>query len=160
MKQWGWSDRSRRGSRNGLPRGLRALSVAVPWITVALLLLMLFFMGAALTSREGVLFELPRSEGTLGDFDETTAFALLLPNEQGTFVFFNDQRYILEDKPQMDIFVDQLRDQLRTAEKPTLYVLADARIRHGTIQRFAETARRSGAARILFAEKKGDGAFE
>ncbi|MCR5414084.1 MAG: hypothetical protein K6F50_05075 [Kiritimatiellae bacterium] len=162
MSSWGWRERRRGGARGSLPRGLRALSASVPWLTAGLLLLMLSYAERAFTLSEGVLFELPASQSDVSaaDIDETADVALLMPHSQGTLVFFNDQRYILEDDAQMQSFSDAMRERLRTVDRPTLYVLADLRIRHGTIQRFAGIARRSGASRILFAEKKGRADFE
>ncbi len=157
MTSWGWK-RERTTCSGRLPVALRALSMVVPWLTAGLLFVMFMMIGGTFTTETGALFALP--ESTVTDADESAAVALLLPTAQGTLVFFDDTRYILEDDAQMESFSTQLSERLNAVENATLLALADVRIRHGIILRFAEIARRSGARRILFAEKKATGTLE
>ncbi len=160
MSSWGWRIRGRTSPKDALPGSVRAVSAAVPWITVLLLLFMLSLIARKITLSGGVLFELPGGSVEAEDFSETTEVALLFPSGQGTFVFYNDQRYILEDESQASIFAEHLAERLRGVESPVLHVLADTRIRHGTLMKFAAMARACGVERLLFAEKKESGGLE
>lgn len=162
MSSWGWKNRSSGGFREQVPRWLRALSVAVPWLTVGLLFQMICLMGGALTSAEGVLFALPERprDRVVSDVGESTLVALLQPTRQGTLVFFDDTRYVLEDDVQMARFAEQLKACIKTPEQNTLLAMADIRISWGDLYRFRHFAMRSGIGQILFAEKKGRGVFE
>lgn len=158
MSSWGW--KNRRHGREYVPHWLRPLSVAVPWLTVGLLFMMLYLMGGTFTSAEGTLVALPRS--SVGDISSYSAVALVLPTAHGTLVFFDDTRYVLEDDVQMDMFATQLKDRMAASpeENTTLLVLADMRVRHGDLLRFAAIARQSDVRQVLFARKSGDGNIE
>ena len=162
MSSWGWQNRRANGLRDQVPRWLRPLSVAVPWLTVGLLFQMIFLLGGVLTSAEGVLFALPERprEKVVSDVGESTLVALLQPTRQGTLVFFDDTRYVLDDDVQMARFTEQLKARIKTPEQETLLALADIRINWGDLYRFRGYAMRSGIGQILFAEKKGRGVFE
>lgn len=162
MITWGWKNRRPRGMREHAPRWLRPLSAAVPWLTVGLLFQMICLMGGALTSAEGVLFALPEQprDRVVSDVGESTLVALLQPTRQGTLIFFDDTRYVLDDDVQMSRFADQLKARIKAPEQDTLLALADIRISWGDLHRFRGFARRSGIGQILFAEKKGRGVFE
>ncbi len=158
MSEWGWDDRRRRGGRSYLPRGLRPLVKVVPWVTVGLLFMIIYLVGGAFTKASGALFALPETE--VSDVADADAVALLLVTPQGTLVFFDDTRYLLEDESQMLQFSEALSEKMAGRDGRTLLALADMRIRGGNLFRFAAVAKRSGVERVLFAEKKGDGKFE
>ncbi len=163
MSSWGWKNRRFQGNlREAAPRWLRPLSVAVPWITVGLLFQMIVLLGGVLTSAEGALFALPENPGDriVSDVGESSLVALLQPTRQGTLVFFDDTRYVLEDEVQMNRFSEQLKARMKTPDHGTLLALTDVRLSWGDLYRFRGFAMKSGIDKILFAEKKGRGVFE
>ncbi|MGN0877413.1 MAG: hypothetical protein ACI4TC_09100 [Kiritimatiellia bacterium] len=164
MISWGWRNRRSYGLRDYAPRWLRPISAAVPWLTVGLLFQMICLLGGTLTTSEGLLFALPE-EGRAGlveqkDLEEASLVALLLPTPQGTLVFFDDTRYVLDDDVQMARFAERLRDRVKTPGADALLALADRRISWGHLHRFGAYVRTGGVGRIQFAQKKGRDVFE
>lgn len=153
MNRWGWFDAHAAAEREFIPRWLRPLSAAVPWVTVLLLFMMMYVMGGAFTTSEGALFSLP--EKGVGDVADASAVALVLPAKQGTLVFFDDTRYLLEDEAQLAMFGAQLKERVALAEAPTLLVLADRRVSIGDLMKLAAVAKENHVAKTLFAEKRG-----
>lgn len=158
MTSWGWSAARARTARGGGLAWLQPFSTAVPWITVGVLLMMLFAVSGAFTAHEGVLFDLP--EAGLGDGVNTKLVALVMPmpkETRKTLVFFDDARFTVEDDVSLAAFAGQLSACAERSEVKALLVLADRRVSGGTLMRLAAVAKRSGVDRILFAEKKGEG---
>ena len=155
---WGWrSKRSSARERFGGLSWLQPLAIAVPWVTVGLLMMMMHVVGGAITSREGVLFDLP--SGGYGDASDAKLVALVMPmpkEARGTLVFFDDARYTVGDDSSLAAFAEQLADRASKTEGRTLLVLADRRVPGGDLMTLAEVARKSGIARLLFAEKKSE----
>lgn len=142
MKIWDW---------------MRPFSVAVPWITVGVLLLMFQLIGNTLTSAEGVLFDLP--DAGLSEGAETKLVALVMPMmsegvRRETLVFFNDARFLLGDESSEQVLAAELAARHAKTGDDVLLVLADRRIPGGELMRLATLAKQSGIARILFAERK------
>ncbi len=142
MKIWDW---------------MRPFSVAVPWITVGVLLLMFQLIGNTLTSAEGVLFDLP--EAGLSEGAETKLVALVMPMmsegvRRETLVFFNDARFLLGDESSEQVLAAELAARHAKTGDDVLLVLADRRIPGGELMHLATLAKQSGIARILFAERK------
>lgn len=164
MSSWGWRNRRHYGRGEYAPRWLRPISAAVPWLTVLLLFQMILLLGGVQTSTEGVLFALPEPvAGGLvekGDIAESSLVALLVPTPQGTLVFFDDTRYVLDDHVQMQRFVEQLKIRVKSPGRETLLALADRRIGWGNLTRFRDYVRAGGVGQIQFAQKKGTGGFE
>lgn len=157
MTLWGWSaERAARGRFGGL-QWLHPLAAAVPWITVGLLMMMMYVVGGALTAREGVLFDLPDSD--FGDGVDTGLVALVMPmpkETHKTLVFFDDARFTVGDDVSLAAFAEQLAARAAKTEDRSLLVLADRRVSGGDLMKFAAVARKSGIERILFAEKKAE----
>ncbi len=163
MSTWDWKRRCVSAAENSrAPRWLRPFSLAVPWLTVLLLFQLVWTLGGVLTSAEGALFALPENpvDRIVSDVGESSLVALLQPTRQGTLVFFDDTRFVLDDDVQMERFAEQLRARIKTPDQRTLLVLADIRINWGDLYRFRGFALKSGIEQILFAEKKGRGVFE
>ncbi len=142
MKIWDW---------------MRPFTTAVPWITVGILLLMFQLIGETLTSAEGVLFDLP--EAGLSEGAETKLVALVMPMvregaRRETLVFFNDARFLLGDEASEAAFSEELTTRVTKTGDHVLLVLADRRIPGGELMQLAALAKKSGVARILFAERK------
>lgn len=159
MSQWNWkSVRARSAWRIG-PEWLRPLLVAVPWITMLLLLLMMHMIGGTLASSEGVLFDLPDSTG-VGDGERASLVALVMPMPHETLVFFDDGRYSLGDETSASLFCEQLAERAERSEDKTLLILADRRIVADELMKLSGIAKRSGINRVLFAEKRAGKAEE
>ena len=131
---------------------LRPFVAAAPYVTVGLLLLMLYMVGGTLTAEKGLLFDLP--EGEAGEGAQTDLVALVMPLRRETVVFFDDSRYVLGDAASLRSFGEQLEDRIAGRESKALLVLADRRVTGGELMALASVARQSGAARILFAAKR------
>ena len=121
-----------------------ALSSA-PFLTVALLLLMLFFVSGTLSAARGVLFDLP--VGDFADVEQTELVALVMPVQHETTVFFDDSRYLVGDEASMRGFADSLSERLSRSERKTLLILADRRVSSGSLMEAVAAARTCGASR-------------
>lgn len=148
---WGWnSDRSRTRRPAGLV-WLRPFTAAVPWITVGILLLMLYMISGTYTSARGLLFDLPTAAEE-ADAEKGRLVALVMPVPQATLIFFDDARFVMGDDASLSEFGKQLEQRARLGEK-VLLVLADRRVAGGDLMKLAATARDSGIERVLFAER-------
>jgi len=156
VSPWGWTPERTLGIWRHGAVWMRPFVAAAPYLTVLLLLTMFLFLGGTLTSARGILFDLPESELTEGECTGNVALVMPMPNE--TMVFFDDSRYLLGDPASVRAFGENLGNRIRTGDSKTLLVLADKRVAGGELMRLAAIARRHGAERILFAEKKSEAA--
>ena len=159
MSPWKWTpDRSREIWRHG-PSWTRPLVSAAPWVTVLLLLLMLYMVGGTFVTERGVLFDLPDSSG-LDEGESASLVALVMPMPRETLVFFDDARYTMGDDSSAAAFGAHLEDRVAKSNRKTLLVLADRRVAAGELMKLAAMARRSGVDSVLFAEKRAGKADE
>ena len=105
-----------------------------------------------LTYAKGTLFGLP--DAGLAEGEATGLVALAIPHAHETLVFFDDSRYVLDDAASMRAFGEHLSERVARSESKTLLVLADRRIRGGDLMDLAAVAKKGGAAKILFAQKR------
>lgn len=133
---------------------LRPFVSAAPWITVGLLLVMFHLIGGTLVSERGALFDLPDSG--LADGEVTGPVALIVRIPHDTLVYFDDSRYTLGDAASSAALAENLSDVVANSSRKTVLALADRRIAAGDLMKFAALARKSGVARVLFAEKKAE----
>ena len=152
MSPWGWRPERTEGVWRHGAKWMQPFAAAVPWLTVILLLMMMFLVGGTFTSAKGVLFDLP--EGTLADGEATGLVALIMPTEHETLVFFDDSRYLLGDTASTAALSAHLAESVRRSGDRTLLTLADRRVAGGELMRFAAIARRGGVEKVLFAEKR------
>ena len=152
MSPWGWTPERTQGIWRHGSGWLRPFAAAVPWVTVLLLLLMLHIVGGTLTSAKGTLFDLPAAG--LAEGEATGLVALAIPHAHETLVFFDDSRYVLDDAASMRVFCEHLSERVARSESKTLLVLADRRIHGGDLMDLAAVAKKGGAAKILFAQKR------
>ena len=88
MRQWGWSRTSPESpGRKSLPTWLRALSAAVPWITMLILFLTISKIGGTFFLDRGTLIDLPDG---VGDISRCHAVAYVSHTDEGVLVFFDD----------------------------------------------------------------------
>ena len=154
MSAWGWSPERSQGIWRHGAVWMRPVVAAAPWLTVILLLLMLFAVGGTFTSSKGVLFDLP--EGMLDEGEATGLVALIMPTDHETLVFFDDARYLLGDATSTKALGDHLAESVRRSGDKTLLVLADRRVAGGELMKFSGIARRGGVEKVLFAEKSAE----
>lgn len=152
MSPWGWTPERTSGIWRHGAGWLRPFAAAVPWVTVLLLLLMLHVASGTLTYAKGTLFGLP--DAGLAEGEATGLVALAIPHAHETLVFFDDSRYVLDDAASMRAFGEHLSERVARSESKTLLVLADRRIRGGDLMDLAAVAKKGGAAKILFAQKR------
>ena len=148
---WGWMPELPGGMWRHVPSLLRPFFAAVPWITVGVLLMMMYMVGGTLTRAEGVMFDLP--SGWLSDGEATPLVALVLPLQDDTCVFFDDARYSLGDDASTSAFGEHLAERASKAEAKALLVLSDRRVACEEMVKVASVARRCGLERMLFANK-------
>lgn len=154
MSPWGWSPERHDGIWRHGARWMRPFVAAAPWLTVLLLLLMLHTIGGTFTLARGVLFDLP--DAGLADGETTGLAAILMPMPHETLLFFDDARYMLGDAASVAAFGEHLAQRMEQTGDRTLLVLADRRVAGGELMRLAGVARRNGAEKLLFAEKKSE----
>lgn len=154
MSSWGWQPQRNQGIWRHGAGWLRPFLSAAPYVTVGLLLLMLYLISGTLVSEKGILVELP--EGGRIDGANVELVALVMPMKHETLVFFDDTRYLLGDTVSMARLHEQLVSRAgRGGDKPLL-VLADRRVAGGDLLKLAEVVRSSGVSRLLLAEKTPD----
>lgn len=161
MRHFEWS-RNRHSylGKKSLPMWLRALSASVPWITILVLFLMIVKIDGLFFLDKGTGIDL--SEGS-ADVMKSNAVALMFYTDEGTLVFFDDTRYVMNNPSQMDMFAQQLSDQVSRIPvsdtnnrqlSPVLLLLMDRRIAVEEQMVVVRIAKKSGFKRILLAQKK------
>jgi len=153
VSQWGWRPERTHGIwKYGAP-WLRPFIAAVPFLTIILLVLMMFMAEDRLTVTPGTLFDLPQGED-MTDVRRNCPVVMLMPKNHETMAFFDDVRYVLGDDASERQFFRHLSDRVVRSESKTLMVLADKRVTCDVLLRLASTARHCGAAKVLFAQKQ------
>lgn len=155
MSAWGWRPQRTMGIWRHGAGLMRPFVASAPWLTVIVAVMMLYFTANTLTIAKGVVFELP--DAGLSEGESTDLVALVMTRSHETLVFFNDARYVFEDAASVQTLEEHLREQIDRRKRKSLLVLADRRVSGGVLMSLAATAKKSGAERILFAEKHGDG---
>lgn len=148
---WNWVTPRPAGLSKYGPRWLKPIAVAIPWITVLILLQMLYIISNTLTVAKGVAFDLP--EGDQIDGTASPLVALVVPSSRDTLVFFDDARYSLDDRESLASFGEHLATRAAKVEDRTLVVMADSRVTCEDVSRLATVARTGGIRRMLFANK-------
>ena len=156
MSPWGWTPERTAGIWRHGAGWLRPFAAAAPWLTLLFLLLMMHFVAGTLTSAKGTLFSLP-ADG-LAEGEATGLVALAIPHAHETLVFFDDSRYVLDDAASVRAFGEHLSERVARSPSKTLLVLADRRIHGGDLMDIAAVAKRGGATKVLFAQKRAEAA--
>ena len=133
---------------------MKPVAASFPWVTLAVLVLMIHMIGGTFTSAKGVLFDLP--ERGLEDGEATRLVAVVMPVLGETRVFFDDARYKLGESGSAAKLAEQLCASTKQTGRKTLLVLADRRVAGGDLMKLAAIARKGGVDKILFAEKKSE----
>ncbi len=152
MSPWGWTPERTLGIWRYGAVWMRPFAAAIPWLTVMLLLLMLYLVSGTFTAAKGTLFDMPSSG--LSEGEATGLVALAMPRAHETLVFFDDSRYVLDDAASVRAFGEHLAERVARSESKTLLVLADRRIHGGDLMDIAAVAKNGGVAKVLFAQKR------
>ena len=152
MSQWDWTPARNLGIWRYGAGWFRPFAAAVPYLTVALLLLMMQMVGGTLTASRGVLFDLP--DGELGDGTTSELVALVMPVQHETMVVFDDARYLLDDAASMRSFSKDVADEAEFREDKALLILADRRVSTGHLMEVVSAAKRGGVSKVLLAGKR------
>ena len=157
-REWGWRPAQAEGIWRHGARWTKPLFAAVPWITLALLLVMFGLLGDTLTAAPGVVFELPAPVGRQATVPGATMLVLPSANtgeSGGTLVFFDDARYVLGDRQSVALLREQLLARVQEdSARATLLVLADRRVAAGDLLQLVGIARESGIRHVQIAERR------
>ena len=157
-REWGWRPAQAEGIWRHGARWTKPLFAAVPWITLALLLVMFGLLGDTLTAAPGVVFDLPAPVGRQATVPGATMLVLPSANtgeSGGTLVFFDDARYVLGDRQSVALLREQLLARVQEdSARATLLVLADRRVATGELMRLVDIARGSGMKHVQIAERR------
>ena len=151
--QWGWTPARNLGIWRYGAGWMRPFAAAVPYLTVALLLLMMHMVGGTFTAYKGTLFDLP--DGNFTEGDGSSMVALVMPAQRETMVIFDDVRYLLGDAASMRSFAENLAGDAGRRSEKNLLILADRRVSTGHLMEVVSAAKRSGVGKILLAGKRG-----
>ena len=153
MSEWGWTPERNLGIWRHGAGWLKPVMAAVPYVTVCVLLLLIFYVGELLPSARGVLLSLP--EGEFADAEKTGLVAIATPVSGETRIFFDDARYLLNDESSLRNFSRDLAERAEHAENKSLLLLADRRISSVELLKLVARARQSGVDKVLVAGKRG-----
>ena len=157
-REWGWRPAQAEGIWRHGARWTKPLFAAVPWITLALLLVMFGLVGDRLTAAPGVVFDLPAPAGRQAAAPGATMLVLPAANvgeTGGALVFFDDARYVLGDEQSVALLREQLVARVQAkAAGVTLLVLADRRVASGDLLQLVGIARASGIEHVQIAERR------
>ena len=156
MSQWGWSPARNLGIWCYGAGWMRPIMAVIPYVTVGLLLMMLFIVGGTLTTSKGVLFDLPNCSGAV-DGEKTDMVALVMPVTHDTMVFFDDTRYLLGDSTSLRNFGMSLAERVERGQRKSLLLLADRRVSTGNLIELVSVARQSGVEKVLVAGRREGG---
>ena len=136
---------------------MRMLSTAAPWLSAVILVAVLFVAHDRAALTPGVVFDLPTAPFLEGSREGLTVlmFSVLRETHAGeeTLVFFDDERYLLQDEEQAARLADRVSESIGPGRHQEVLLLADRRVPHGDVMSFVNMARAAGATRINVAEK-------
>ena len=149
-REWGWRPAQAEGIWRHGARWTKPLFAAVPWITLALLLVMFALLGDTLTAAPGVVFDLPAPVGRQAASPDATMLVLPSANvgeSGGTLAFFDDARYVLGDPQSVAILREQLLSHVQGGSaRATLLCARAGRLRACDAARAGRPARLGGRA--------------
>ena len=133
------------------------LSAVTLWLTTFIIIAALFIVHNRAVITPGIVFDLPSaplSEGSQGGL-LVLMFSLAHETQTGeeTLVFFDDERYPIRGKEQVERLAERISESLDLGRHQDVLLLADSRVPHGDVMRFVDLARKAGARRINVSEK-------
>jgi biopolymer transport protein ExbD len=135
----------------------QAVLAAVPWLDAIIVVVLLLAVNQRIVISPGVIFDLPKGAFSEGAHAGLTALMISVardsPGGEETLVFFDDDRYSIQDVDQMSVLAERVRNRASLGARSELLLLADKRVPHGDVMRFVNLARESGVQRVNVAEK-------
>lgn len=133
------------------------LLATVPWVNAVILVVLLLAVNRRMVVSPGVMFDLPRAAIREGSHTGLTALMISVardvPGEDETFVFFDDDRYSVQEAEQMTTLSEHVKDRVSISANRELLLLADKRVPHGDVMRVVNAMREAGVERVNVAEK-------
>ncbi len=156
--KWHWRATSDAGVWSHGAKWARPLSVAAPWVSLALLVAIFAMVSGEATLSRGTVFDLPPASAFDVDAPGLTAFVLPVPRDAGggdeTLVFFDDARFVPADKVSAANLRRRLSERASDARSPNLLVLADRRVPAGDLMKIMALARQAGLKHVQVAERR------
>jgi len=116
--------------------GQGLISIA-PWLDLVLLVIAFAMLDNKLVLRPGVRVELPEAPFSEGTRYGLVAVVLAVPQAGKEplreIVFFDDERFLVEDPGQMAQFKSSLAERAEERLEKGLIIQADRAVRHGTV---------------------------
>ena len=122
-------------------------------ITILVLTVMMYMLSGTLTCSESVRFNLPAADAGRSSNQNTDLVAMMMAHGHETLAFFDDARYIVEDKSQMAEFVAELKRKPLEKNAYALLILADKQVPTGALITFSEAAKRAGVKEVQIATR-------
>ena len=120
----------------------------VPWLNMAIIVLLLYIVSDRLVLTPGIVFELPKQPFTEGMAQGASIVMLrLVEPKPSTLVFFDDVRYTMNPEDIRGLHT-QLSAAARRPYGQQLLLLADRNVPHGDVMRIVETARAANIQKI------------
>ena len=153
MSPWGWTPERQLGIWRHGATWLRPFLAAAPIMTVAVLLVMLYFISGTLTAAEGFVIDLPKADTRSGENAELVA--LIVPHGEETHVYFDDTRYTLEEALSRNRLAERIKiDAARHHGQATMLALADKTVAAGALVQLAVLVREQGVKHLILATKR------
>lgn len=155
---WGWRPVRPEGIWRHGCRWARPLTVAAPWIALALLLVEFGLIDGRLVAAPGLVLNLPAPVCGKAATPGLAAIVVPVVREgaagRETLVFFDDARYSLSDAASAEAFRTRLAARAQADRSGTFLLLADGRVAAGELMRLMALARDAGVARVEIGERR------
>lgn len=153
---WGWRPVRPEGIWKHGCKWAQPLTVAAPWISLALLLAEVSLIDGRMTAQPGFVFNLPAPISGDNALPGLAALVVLREGSAGreTLVFFDDVRYSLSEESSVEQFRERLAKRVQSDASGTLLLLSDSRVSTGDMMRLAGYAREAGVAHVQIGERR------
>lgn len=155
---WGWLPSPGEGIWRYGAVWMRPFCAAAPWVTFALVLATMAFVGSRFTAAPGVVFDLPTAGIVESEESRLIALAMPVVRESGggeeTLVVFDDARFTLSDHSSADSLRRALEEGVASDRGNVMLLLADRRIPAGDLMKLALIARSAGVRHVQIAARK------
>lgn len=136
----------------------RTLAATAPWLAAGLVTAMYVMLYVSLAPAQAVTLELP--ETAIADSARPGLVALVMPgggkggNAEGTLVFFDDARYVLQDPSGSSELSARMAELSAEKKCRELTILCDRRVPSGDLMKLMELAKKVRIGHVQIAEKR------
>lgn len=135
---------------------VQVLLGSVPWVNLLILFCLLLGLEERTVMNPGVVLDLPSEPIREGTYKGLTTFLIMTsgdaPNTEDTIAFFDDERYLVRNAEQMELFAARVKSRLAAGSKPEILLMADTRVPQGDVIHLVNIAREAGLKRVNVAE--------